>query len=171
MTEPSMNGHPHEPTDAELIGDAVAGKIGQLLGQVLPQVFNMLPAMIAQAVQQPQRPRWCSACLVNRLGWEAAHKADMETAMAMAAKMAGLAESDPQAARLDVAPFLPERLRPGSGQAEQMPPVMDAVTMVQGTEFCAGHVPGAPGAQGRSLIVPPPGMPMSMAAALAGRAA
>lgn len=154
MTEshPEHNGHHPQPSEAEQIGDAVASRLGQMIGQVLPQVFNMLPPMlgqaVAQALQQAQPRRWCAPCLSQRLQWEAAHAADMDTALALAAKAAGIPEGDPRCGQLDVTPFLPAHLRSGSGHVAQMPQVMDWVTIAGGNAVCPMHVPGAPGTRG-----------------------
>lgn len=174
MTESNapMNGSAPEPTEADLIGDAVAGRLGALLGNVLPQVFNMLPPMLGQAVaqslQQGQPRRWCVQCLTQRLQWEGRHTADMEAALELAAKAAGIPEGDPRRGQIDVTPFLPERLRAGA-VPEGMPQLSDGVTIAGGNLVCPMHVPGGPGTRGRSLIIPPPGMPVSMAVALAGQ--
>jgi hypothetical protein len=163
-----------EPSEADLIGAAVADRLGPVLvklGQMFPQVLNMLPAMIAQAVQQAQPHRWCAPCVTHRLQWEAAHVGEMDTASAAAAEAAGFAKGDPRAAQLDVTPFLPAHLRSGSGHIEQMPQINDRVTTAGGNDVCPQHIPGVPGTQERrALLIPPPGMPVSMAAALAGRA-
>jgi hypothetical protein len=74
---------------------------------------------------------------------------------AAALRDSGLPADSPGAAQLDVTGYLPPQLRPGTGP-EGMPQIQQAVTTVQGTDVCPGHVPvppsGRPAAR-KGLIV------------------
>jgi hypothetical protein len=164
-------------------GKAVAAELGPALASTFSQVMQFLPQMISQGVAQalsqvPVRTRrLCAKCLAARITWEVGHKADMDQALSAAAAAAGIIEpgtsmdvSDPRAGQLDVAPFLPDSLRPGAPGG--MPQIMDAVTMAAGDEVCPMHLPGTPQEPGRrQILVAPAGMTASMAARLAAQAA
>lgn len=141
-SHPELNGSAPEPTEAQQTGQAVANALMPLFMQILPQVLG-------QAVQQGQRRGWCAQCALQRMQWEDRHKADMDAALELAAKAAGIADSDPRRPQLDVGPFLPAHMQPRSGDAEQMPLLADWVTQVGGTLVCARHIPGAPAEQGK----------------------
>jgi hypothetical protein len=129
-----------KPNAAKQIGQAAGEAIAGTLGQMLPQMlFSAFTAALSQVpVQVPQY--MCATCIANRIGWENAHRAEMEKAMADAAVAAGVPAGTPQAAQLDLAPFLPPQLRPG--ERTGIPDVRPKVTTAQGTDVCSMHIPG-----------------------------
>jgi hypothetical protein len=85
---------------------------------------------------------------MNRLAWVRSH--DRETTEAHATyvkamtELAALPDGDPRKGfQPEFVMFLPENLRPGGAQG--MPPVAEAVVMVNAATWCMDHVPGAPG--------------------------
>lgn len=133
---------------AKVAAEAVAEALGQHLPQMLFQ------AVVAALQQVPVRTitqeRLCATCIVNRIGWENLHHADMEKAMTAAAQAAGVQPGTMQAAQLDFTVFLPERLRPG--QPKGMPDVRQAVTTFQGMETCPMHIPGIQAARSQLVV-------------------
>jgi hypothetical protein len=161
------------------IGKAMAAELGPPLGNMLGQAIGALPQQIAQGMAQvlqqvPVRTtRLCAPCLTARIAWNAAHEADIQAALTSAALAAGIIEGgelpmgDPQAARLNIAPYLPARLRPGAGP-DAMPPLEQSVTTAGGTEVCPGHLPDAPQRAGRRpLLIPGTGLSVATLARLA----
>lgn len=118
------------------------------IAQAFGGLFGQLPQAIGQAARVPQHV--CAQCLIARLGWEAAHMTELKEAIATAREAHGLPEGAAFPPGFDPSPFLPAHLRPGTGTAG-MPPVQPAITTVNGTEVCAGHIPGQPG--GRQLLI------------------
>lgn len=175
---PSPNGAAFKPDAGTLIGraagKAVAAELGPVLGSTFAQLTQFLPQLVAQGVAQalqqvPVRTRrLCAKCLATRIGWEAAHEPEMKSAITSAMAANGITdERDPRIAQLELAPFLPDHLQPGSGSPMQMPQIMDAVTVAAGDEVCPVHLPGTPQQPGRrGLLIPPPGMTASAAARL-----
>jgi hypothetical protein len=127
------------PASAKRAADGVAAIAGML--SQMPQAL----AAVLQQVQLQTRQHVCAQCLLARIAWEAAHKAELEAAFAAAGAAFGLEAGDPRAAQLDPAPHLPASLRPGGPQG--LPPLTAAITTVGGTEFCSGCVPNRPGKQ------------------------
>lgn len=155
-------------------GKAVAAELAPALSSTFAQVMQFLPQMIAQGVAQalnqvPVRTRrLCAKCLAGRIGWEAAHESEMKAAIAAAMAANGITDqADPRIGQLELGPYLPDHLQPGSGTPQQMPQILDAVTMAAGDEVCPMHLPGTPQQPGRrGLLIPPPGMTASAAARL-----
>lgn len=148
---------------AKLAAEAVAETLGQHLPQMLFQAFAA--ALQQVPVQAVIQQHVCCTCIINRIGWENAHRSEMEKAMEDAAHAAGVQPGTPQAAQLDLAVFLPEHLRPG-GRAG-MPDVRQAVTTFGGTEVCPMHIPGVQ-AGGSQLIRATAAMSPAMLGQLAG---
>jgi hypothetical protein len=151
----TANGVPpglQKPDPAVLAARAVA----QTLGEHLPNMlFQAMTAALSQAAVTVQRPP-CATCIIERIVWENAHRAEMEAAIAAA--------GSPQA---DLTPFLPEALRPGAPRG--MPGVAQGMTTFQGAEVCAPHLAQAAGIQpGRSQLMVATAMP---SAALLGQLA
>lgn len=152
-------------------GSVPPSKALPMLIQVLPQMVAELPQTIAQALasvlqQVPVQTRQhlCATCVVARLAWNLAHERELTAAIAMAAKVHGLADGDPRLGQLDPVPFLPESLRPGAPQG--MPPAHPSITAVAGTEVCSEHIPGRPG--GKQLLLMPGPLSQGMLASFAG---
>jgi hypothetical protein len=104
-------------------------------------LFDAVATALSQVpVRTLTQVRMCATCIVGRIAWENAHKADMNQAMREAAVAAGIDPADPQAGQADFGPFLPEHLQPG--QRAGIPGVNQAVTTVQGTDVCHLHIPG-----------------------------
>jgi hypothetical protein len=140
-TPAAFNG---SPTPAKQAADGVAAIAGML--SQFPQAL----AAVLQQVQVQTRQHLCAHCLIARIGWEAAHRAELEAAFAAAGKAYGLGEGDPRAAQLDPGPHLPASLQPGGPQG--IPPLTAAITTVSGTDVCSEHVPNRPGNQ-KLLVV------------------
>jgi hypothetical protein len=135
-----------------------AKAVAQALGEHLPNMlFQAFTAALSQtAVQAVTQQHLCSACIIERIRWEGAHRAEMEAAVAAA--------GGPQA---DLTPFLPADLLPGTPGG--MPGLQQAVTTFQGSELCPAHVAQAAGIQpGRSPLMVATAMP---SAALLGQLA
>jgi hypothetical protein len=108
---------------------------------------------------QPQ-PRYCAPCLIASNQWASRYKPAIEAAQRAAeeAVQKALAEGrQPTQEELNPAAYLPEEVRATA------PQVNPAATLLNGTEVCAGHLPGAPGQSG--LVAAPGGL---SGAALAG---
>jgi hypothetical protein len=99
--------------------------------------------MLGQVVQSIPRQALCAQCLVSRIGWEAAHRGELEAAIARGRAAHGIAEDAPLPPGFDPAPFLPPSLAPGGSQA--MPNLTAAITVAGGTATCSDHIPGRPG--------------------------
>lgn len=127
------------PTPAKQTADGVSAIAG-----MLAQFPQTLTAVLRQ-VQVQTRQHICAPCLLARIAWEAAHRAELEAAFAAAGKAYGLADGDPRAAQLDPGPHLRADLQPGGRLG--IPPLTAAITTVGGTDFCSEHVPNRPGAQ------------------------
>jgi hypothetical protein len=137
------------PNAAKIIGEAVAGAVAQALGRSLPQaIYSAFGAALSQfPVQAVTQQHMCATCIIQRIAWENAHKAAMDKAIAAAKEAA--APGGPQP---DLAPFLPEALRPGG--PDGIPDVAQAVTTFQGAEACPAHLAQAAGIQpGRSPLL------------------
>lgn len=149
---------------AKVAAEAVA----EALGQHLPQM--MFQAVAAALQQVPVRTitqeRMCATCIVNRIGWENLHRAELEAAMDAAALAAGVQPGTQQAAQLDLAAFLPQGLRPG--ERGGLPGVSQSATTWQGTECCPMHIPGVQAAGRSPLVVATAGMSPAMLAQFAG---
>ncbi len=158
-----------KPNAAKQIGDAagtaIAGTIDQLLPQMLFDAFATALSQVPVRTIAAQE-RLCATCLVQRIGWENAHRAEMEKAIAAALGAAGIQQDAPQAAQLNIAAFLPQHLQPG--QQAGMPEVRQAATVFQGTEVCPMHIPGVQSAGRTPLLVATAGMSPAMAAQFAG---
>lgn len=138
----------------------------------LPHLFGgVLTQMVAQAVvaalaQAPAKNGLqCSTCALNRAVWWHHNQADLQAAHHEACAAAGADPASPQGQALDFTAFLPEALRPG--QPNGVPVVFDLVTFVNGSGYCPGHIPGAPGQQGGARLIAMPGMSVHAAAQLA----
>lgn len=142
-----------------------AKAVAQALGEHLPNMlFQAMTAALSQSVvQAATQQHLCSACLIERIRWEGAHRAEMEAAMTAAAA------ASPEVPQPDLTPHLPEALRPGAPRG--MPGVGQSVTTFQGAEMCPVHVAQAAGVQpGRSpLLVANAAMSPAMLGQLAGR--
>lgn len=126
-----------------------AKAVAQTLGEHLPNMlFQAVTAALSQVpVQAVTEQHMCATCIIERIAWENAHRAEMEAAIAAAAETPGPANPQP-----DLAPFLPEALRPGAPRG--IPGVAQAVTTFQGAEMCPAHVAKAAGVQpGRSPLL------------------
>lgn len=147
-----------------------AKAVAQTLGEHLPNMlFQAMAAALSQAVVQAvTQQHMCSACIIERIRWENAHRAEMDAAMTATAQAAGVEPGSPEAGRLDLAAFLPDGLRPG--ERGGMPGVGQAVTTFQGAEMCPVHVAQAAGVQaGRSpLLIANAAMSPAMLGQLAG---
>jgi hypothetical protein len=186
------NGTAFRQTAGTLIGKAagkaVAAELGPAIAGLLPQLMQIVPQLVAQGLAQalqqvPVRTtgRMCAKCLAARITWEVTHKAEMDAAREAAMMTAGIEDpKDPRLGQLDATPYLPEHLRAGSGTAEQMPLILDAVTIAAGDEVCHMHLPGLPQRQLNAppiliprpqILIAPPGMSPELAARLASQAA
>lgn len=103
----------------------------------LTAVMRVLPQVIAQAVTQAvqQAAHMCAHCVAGRLTWQAEHDQEVRAAVAAAAQAAGVT---PETPGVDPVPFLPAELRPGGPRG--VPDVHPAVTTLNGTEVCVGHM-------------------------------
>lgn len=93
----------------------------------------MMPAM--------PTPRLCATCLVARVQWEHANRPALEKAMA---ELRAAVEAGEQPT--DMGAYLPDEVK------ASMPQVNPSVTSINGTECCAGHLPGMPGGRQPLLI-------------------
>lgn len=119
-----------EPTLAQMIGEAVANGLFQVLSQV--------PVKTAQLK--------CATCLATRLAWMTANAGPLKAAEAQMITIASaMAEDDPRRAQLNPLMFM----APGSPPA---PPVQDGLTMHQGSLYCPVHFP-MPAQPGRKEIL------------------
>ena len=150
------------PNAAKMIGQAVAESISQALP---PAVFQAVAAALSQVPVQVAQQHLCATCLAGRIGWEHAHRAQMEAAMTAAAHAAGVPPASPESTRIDFGPFLPEGLR--AGQPNGIPEIGIAVTTCQGTEVCPLHIPGVQ-TGGAPLLVATATMNPAMLGQLAG---
>jgi len=135
---------------ARLIGRAVAEALGEIL-----------PPMLAQALDSATPQYHCATCLIGRLNWEIAHEADLKASVDQM-NIAGQAmqPDDPRRDQLNPLMFLPPHLLPSQDPDDPHPDVIPVpavgVVMVGGTLYCAGCVPGVnrPGdAPKRPLLV------------------
>lgn len=126
-------------------------------GPTTRQLLEQLPQMLMQAfanvlMQVPVRTvggqRACAVCLTQRVTWEHAHDAEIAAAKEAAVQAAGT----PELAGLDFTAFLPPDLRPGGGD-KAVPEVRQGVTIAQGAEVCAQHLPGVPEAGKRPFLI------------------
>ena len=97
----------------------------------------------------------CAPCIAARITWETVHAAELNAAVEAARADFGLPADSPGLATLDISGYLPAPLQPGAGP-QAMPQVQQAVTTVNGTDVCAGHVgpalPGQPAARKQLLV-------------------
>lgn len=143
-----VNGHgsAFRPDAAALIGKAVASALQETFPQMLFQALaSVLTQVPVHAVTQQLR---CAGCMLARLEWHAAYRAECEEAER---QFAALPPGDPRQGQAGFLEFLPEHLRPGAGP-RGMPPVADGVVMLNGSVWCTEHIPGAAGRTGRLLI-------------------
>lgn len=132
------NGHGPAPTAAQQTAQGIGVLINLLIG-------------VQQAIGQiAQQQRYCAQCLAARIQWENAHGQELRAAVEKARQAAGIPDTEQLPAGFDPSPFLPENLRPGSGQA--MPAVQLKLTTVNGTDVCAQHIPGVAGGRQPLLI-------------------
>lgn len=144
----ALNGSPNRsPGPAQRTAEGVTAIAGML------SRFPQSLASVLQQVPVQTRQHLCAPCVIARMTWNVAHEAgwveaarQAEAQQAAFAAATGLAPGDPRLSQPDPAQFLPAHLQPGGGPAA-MPSVEIAVTTVGGTEYCAMHVPGRPGAQ------------------------
>lgn len=134
-----VNGH---GTPVSLSPTAAIAKMMTTLPQALAQIIATVPVKTRQHL--------CAHCLGARLGWAAAHQAELRTATEAAAVAHGISPAGPFPPGFDPAPFLPEHLRPGGSQG--IPLMQPAITTVSGTEVCADHFPGQPAGRQPLLI-------------------
>lgn len=153
MTSAPADAEAQQPAPAPPPGEVMLAQLRVWLAEDPARVVAMLPALVtdgivAAAARVPRRV--CATCLLGQARWAATHRAELQQALATAAQVCGLPPEDPRARQLDISPFLPPHLRPGT--AEGPPQVSDAVTTVAGTEVCQVHHPDMPAEAGRSPL-------------------
>ncbi len=134
----------------------------RLIGRSVAEALSdMLPSMLAQAVDSVTPQYHCATCLTGRLNWEIVHAEDLKASidqMNIAAQ--AMQPDDPRRDQLNPFMFLAPHLLPSQDPADPHPdaiPVPSAgVTMEGGTMKCAVHLSGVnrPGeAPKRPLLV------------------
>jgi hypothetical protein len=126
---PAFNGNPipsHATADNTGRTSEAAERIASLLGQ-LPQAIGM---MLGQVVRAIPSQHLCAQCLVDRIGWEALHRRELEAAIEKGREAHGIPEGAPLPPGFDPAPFLPKQLQPGGPQ--EMPNLTASITIVNG---------------------------------------
>ena len=172
-----MTNHPHRSRDDDA-PESVPGEAAGVPAAFSPnghgpttrQLLEQLPQMLMQAfanvlMQVPVRTaggqRACAVCLTQRVTWEHGHDAEITAAKEAVAQAAGT----PELAGLDWTAFLPPDLRPGGGD-KAVPEVRQGVTIAQGAEVCAQHLPGVPEAGKRPFLIANQSLSSAMLAAM-----
>ena len=142
-----------EPPGPPNQGAAYAVQTTALLGRLINELAQMLPVALYDAMARAlstvpvmTRQMLCAPCLVNRLTWDAVHKAELKAAEeAMAAARDALPEDSPQRGQLSPLMFLPPHLQPSQDPANPnprgIPDISVGIITVGGTTLCAEHAP------------------------------
>lgn len=136
--------------NSAVIGRAVAEALAETLPQLLMQAFANVLMQVPVRTTGGQRA--CAVCLTQRVTWENSHEREIADARNAASTAAGAMPGDQQVPGLDWSAFLPPPLRPGGGE-HAVPEVRQGVTIAQGAELCAQHLPGVPEAGKRGFLI------------------
>ncbi len=150
-------------------GQAVA----QALAEVLPTLIGGARYQVLSQGQLRTPQLQCAECQLSRMQWLARHQAKLQTAhQQYMAAVAQMAPDDPQRGMISPVACLPAELKPSGDPAnpnpQAMPGLEDGTVLVNGTVYCAGHMPGAPDqASRRPFLVASGHMSPAMLAELA----